>query len=83
MIHGGCWSAKLEDLPDAVVSFELLRPIASALAEAGVASWNIEYRRLGNGGGGWPGTFGDPALAEHYLGRCRHVIGSLAEITNG
>ena len=24
-------------------------------------------------------TFGDPALAEHYLGHCRHVIGSLAD----
>jgi acetyl esterase/lipase len=67
LIHGGCWSAKLENLPDAVVSFELLRPIASALAEAGVASWNIEYRRLGNGGGGWPGTYLDIGRATDLL----------------
>jgi len=67
IIHGGCWSAKLENLPDAVVSFELLRPIASALAESGVASWNIEYRRLGNEGGGWPGTYLDIGRATDLL----------------
>jgi hypothetical protein len=37
LVHGGCWSAKLEDLPEAVTSFELLRPLASALAEAAIA----------------------------------------------
>src|SRR5437762_11028570 len=26
MVHGGCWSAKLSDLPEAVTSFELLPP---------------------------------------------------------
>src|SRR5437660_2007422 len=41
LVHGGCWSAKLQDLPEAVTSFELLRPIAAALVESGVASWNI------------------------------------------
>lgn len=59
LVHGGCWSAKLKDLPEAVTSFELLRPLASVLADAGIALWNIEYRRLGNTGGGWPGTYQD------------------------
>jgi acetyl esterase/lipase len=59
LVHGGCWSVKLENLPAAVTSFELLRPIAAALARAGFASWNIEYRRLGNDGGGWPGSYLD------------------------
>lgn len=59
LVHGGCWSAKLRDLPEPVTSSELLRPIASALCEAGIATWNIEYRRLGHEGGGWPGTFLD------------------------
>jgi acetyl esterase/lipase len=67
MVHGGCWSAKLGDLPEAVTSFELLRPIASALVEAGIASWNIEYRRLGNEGGGWPGTYLDISHATDLL----------------
>jgi acetyl esterase/lipase len=67
LVHGGCWSAKLKDLPEAVTSFELLRPIASALAEAGIASWNIEYRRLGNEGGGWPGTYQDLSQATDLL----------------
>jgi len=67
LVHGGCWSAKLKELPEAVTSFELLRPIASALAEAGIASWNIEYRRLGNEGGGWPGTYQDLSRATDML----------------
>jgi acetyl esterase/lipase len=67
LVHGGCWSAKLENLPEAVTSFELLRPLASALAEAAIASWNIEYRRLGNEGGGWPGTYLDLSGATDLL----------------
>src|ERR1700730_13752001 len=67
LVHGGCWSVRLKDLPDAVTSFELLRPIAASLAEDGVASWNIEYRRLGNEGGGWPGTFLDLSRATDLL----------------
>ena len=67
LVHGGCWSAKLKDLPEAVTSFELLRPIASALADAGIATWNIEYRRLGNEGGGWPGTYQDLSRATDLL----------------
>lgn len=67
LVHGGCWSAKLGKLPENVVSFELLRPIAAALAKAGIASWNMEYRRLGNDGGGWPGTYLDLGKATDFL----------------
>src|SRR5260370_6473734 len=45
LVHGGCWTAKLENLPEALTSFELLRPPASALAAATIASSYIEYRR--------------------------------------
>jgi len=69
LVHGGCWSAKLGKLPERVVSFELLRPIAAALAKAGIASWNIEYRRLGNEGG----------LARHISGS-RQGDGLFAQI---
>ena len=43
-----------------------LRPMAADLAARGIATWNIEYRRLGHEGGGWPGTFHDlTAGADH------------------
>jgi acetyl esterase/lipase len=67
LVHGGCWEVKIRNLPENVTSFELLRPIAAALATAGVASWNVEYRRLGNDGGGWPGTYQDLSRATDYL----------------
>ena len=37
--------------------------IAGDLADRGIAVWNIEYRRLGQDGGGFPGTFQDVAAA--------------------
>lgn len=58
-IHGGFWRARY-DLTHIV-------PAAIALTEAGVATWNIEYRRLGNAGGGWPGTFLDVGDAVDHL----------------
>ena len=50
-IHGGYWRAK-NDLAHAGHLCETLRA-------AGVATFNTEYRRVGNAGGGWPGTFED------------------------
>lgn len=59
VVHGGCWSA----------SFDLrhVRPFCSALARSGVATWCVEYRRVGDEGGGWPGTFEDAARAADHL----------------
>src|SRR5262245_7970112 len=56
VIHGGCWVAKLGNLDERAVALDNMRPAAAALTDAGIATWNIEYRRLGNPGGGWPGT---------------------------
>src|SRR6266853_4552948 len=67
LVHGGCWSAKLGNTRESVTSFELPRPIAAALAKAGIASWHIEYRRLGNAGCGWPGTYLDISGATDLL----------------
>jgi acetyl esterase/lipase len=50
-IHGGYWRAK-NDLKHA-------GHLCEALRKAGVATFNLEYRRVGNPGGGWPGTFED------------------------
>ncbi len=52
MIHGGCWRA---DLP----GLELQTPLSEALASRGWAVWNLEYRRLGHDGSGYPGSFQD------------------------
>ena len=58
-IHGGFWRAKY-DLTHA-------RHLCNAIAEAGCAVWSIEYRRVGQTGGGYPGTFDDVRAAAKYL----------------
>lgn len=52
MIHGGCWVHDLASLQNSAA-------ISDALRDAGVATWNVEYRRYDNPGGGWPGTMRD------------------------
>jgi acetyl esterase/lipase len=67
VIHGGCWLAKIGTMDERAVALDNMRPLAAALAEHGIATWNIEYRRLGHDGGGWPGTFRDVASATDFL----------------
>src|SRR5215831_10892657 len=67
VVHGGCWVAKLPNMDERAVGMENMRPVAAALTDAGIATWNIEYRRLGNDGGGWPGTFQDVARATDFV----------------
>lgn len=52
VIHGGFWRAQYD--------LSLGRPLAQDLAAKGWIGWNLEYRRVGNGGG-WPMTFDDIA----------------------
>lgn len=47
IIHGGFWRARYD--------LSLGRPLALDLAARGHAVWNLEYRRVGLGGG-WPAT---------------------------
>ena len=60
VIHGGCWVSRFASLQNTAA-------MADALREAGVATWNIEYRRLDHPGGGWPGTFTDVADAADFV----------------
>ncbi|HVT55479.1 MAG TPA: alpha/beta hydrolase, partial [Xanthobacteraceae bacterium] len=60
LIHGGCWLAALPGV-------ELMAYMAGDLRKRGNAVWNIEYRRLGDVGGGYPGTFEDIANAIDHL----------------
>jgi len=59
VIHGGCWLAEYD--------LGYMSAFADALTTAGVATWSIEYRRVGDEGGGWPGTFQDVADAADEL----------------
>jgi acetyl esterase/lipase len=67
VVHGGCWVAKLGNMDERAVAIDNMRPAAAALTEAGIATWNVEYRRLGNAGGGWPGSFQDVAHAADFV----------------
>jgi acetyl esterase/lipase len=55
LIHGGFWRVAYDRTHTG--------PMASALAEAGYVVATPEYRRTGQEGGGWPGTFDDVAAA--------------------
>ena len=59
VIHGGCWLAEYD--------MGHIRTLAEALTGEGIAAWIVEYRRVGNPGGGWPGTFEDVADGSDYL----------------
>lgn len=52
IVHGGFWQAQYD--------LSLGRPLARDLAAHGYTCWNLEYRRVGDGGG-WPATFDDVA----------------------
>jgi acetyl esterase/lipase len=60
VIHGGCFVSKMATLQNSTA-------MADALRDSGLATWNIEYRRIGDPGGGWPGTFQDVALAADFV----------------
>jgi len=60
LIHGGCFKAAYATPRD-------LAPMGDALKAEGIATWNVEYRRLGQSGGGWPGTYLDVGRAVDYL----------------
>jgi acetyl esterase/lipase len=59
MIHGGYWRAKYD--------LEYAGHLCAALTRQGLATANLEYRRVGNPGGGWPVTFADVRTACHFL----------------
>ncbi len=58
-IHGGFWRN--------VWDLSLAEPQAADAVADGYAAWNIEYRRVGDDGGGHPGTLADVAAAVDHL----------------
>lgn len=52
LVHGGCWTIEYGGISQ-------MHNVAGALAARGIAVWNVEYRRVDEEGGGYPGTYLD------------------------
>jgi acetyl esterase/lipase len=59
MIHGGYWQA--------IYNLTHAGHICADFAVHGIATWNIEYRRLGDPGGGWPAVLEDASAALEHV----------------
>lgn len=59
VVHGGCWRSEYD--------LKHIGPLSAALTYKGVATWTLEYRRIGDAGGGWPGTFEDVSRGADHL----------------
>jgi acetyl esterase/lipase len=58
-IHGGYWQA--------IYNLTHAGHLCVDLAAHGIATWNVEYRRIGDPGGGWPAPLDDVLLALEHL----------------
>lgn len=65
LIHGGCWLNQF----DIAYTYGM----STALADAGYAVWSLEYRRTGDEGGGWPGSFEDVLAGINSLSNIAEV----------
>lgn len=72
-IHGGFWKSKYQ--------LDESNDLAVDLSKRGYAVWNIEYRRVGEIGGGWPGTFLDIIAAVNHLTQLKSLYD--LELTKG
>jgi acetyl esterase/lipase len=61
LVHGGCWTIEYGGITQ-------MHNVAGALAARGIAVWNVEYRRVDEEGGGYPGTYLDMNAALDKLG---------------
>jgi acetyl esterase/lipase len=61
LVHGGCWLAEFD--------IAHIRKLAAAFTAEGIATWTLEYRRVGDEGGGWPGSFDDVAAGTDHLSK--------------
>jgi len=60
LIHGGCWTVHFGGIAQ-------MHNMAGALVKQGIAVWNVEYRRVDEEGGGYPGMYQDVATAVDRL----------------
>jgi acetyl esterase/lipase len=73
VLHGGYWQPPWTKL--------IMRPLCLDLVRRGWAAWNVEYRRLGRDGGGWPMTFDDVARAIDHLAVLGDPVLDLERVT--
>lgn len=59
VVHGGYWRTTYDRAHVA--------PLCRTVTAGGIATLNIEYRRVGHEGGGWPGSFHDVARALEHV----------------
>lgn len=59
LLHGGWWRDRH--------NLHLMDPLAEELVQQGWVVWNVEYRRTGKDGGGWPQTLEDVSRALDLL----------------
>jgi acetyl esterase/lipase len=58
-LHGGWWQSAFD--------LEYAGHLCESLKSHGIASWSLEYRRVGSTGGGWPATFQDAATGFDHV----------------
>ena len=56
--HGGWWKSEYD--------LGYAGHLCAALKKEGIATWSVEYRSVGETGGGWPATFQDAAAGFDY-----------------
>jgi len=59
VVHGGFWQSAYD--------LSHIGHLCASFTAKGIITCNIEYRRIGNPGGGWPGTFQDISLATRNM----------------
>lgn len=59
-LHGGFWRAAF--------GLDHASHVCRAIAAEGWACWSLEYRRIGEPGGGWPGTLEDVGQGADFAG---------------
>lgn len=59
IFHGGCWKA-------GIANQAYMAPLATRWQQLGIATLNVDYREVGDGGG-WPGSFEDWAAAAELI----------------
>ena len=66
--HGGCWKT-------GIASQAYMAPLATRWQQLGIATLNVDYREVGDGGG-WPGSFQDWAASARLIDEvaARHPI---------
>lgn len=60
VLHGGCFLASMG-------TTQYVAVFADSLRQAGIATWNVEYRSVDSPGGGWPETFRDVGRAADHI----------------